>query len=207
MQYPSKEIILEGCLEEEFVEEFFSSFPEKHYKITKEFSVEKAQNMLNSLQLIPQDCPVSPKRLGFSCAGALLSHFVKAKPGEQNYPPQILKVSSFSLEEFMHLDDNAIFSLSIFDFEEHPNSFSNRTKESFSLFNLFNFTKTSGGKKMLTTWFRRPLMDVAQINDRLDAVESFVRGENEVLVVELQSIMRKVKNIPVMTVSFLFFLV
>ena len=60
---------------------------------------------------------------------------------------------------------------------------------------------------MLTTWFRRPLMDVAQINDRLDAVESFVRGENEVLVVELQSIMRKVKNIPVMTVSFLFFLV
>ncbi|KAI3978092.1 hypothetical protein MKX01_032469 [Papaver californicum] len=69
-----------------------------------------------------------------------------------------------------------------------------RCKQEFSLFGLMNRTCTAGmGKRLLNRWLKQPLLDVAEINYRLDLVQAFV--EDTALRQDLRQHLRRILDI------------
>jgi DNA mismatch repair protein MutS len=79
----------------------------------------------------------------------------------------IQKISSPSLLSFMALDHNSIRNL------ELTESFSRGNKN--TLLEVLDFTKTPMGGRLLVNWIKYPLLNVAEINKRLDAIEEFLQ--------------------------------
>ncbi len=50
-----------------------------------------------------------------------------------------------------------------------------QAKEGFSVFGILNKCVSAMGKRLLRLWFARPIVNLAVLNDRLDAVEFFVQ--------------------------------
>ncbi len=65
----------------------------------------------------------------------------------------------------------------------------------FSVFQMMNFTKSQGGKKTLSLWLRRPLLEKALIENRLENVQFFIAPQNSSLIEEFWKVLRKTKNI------------
>ena len=70
----------------------------------------------------------------------------------------------------MMLDAAAITSLEVFSSTNASAGDVNRVR---TLFDALNLTKSAPGKRLLRSWLQRPLIDKAQIDQRLDAVELF----------------------------------
>jgi DNA mismatch repair protein MSH2 len=67
----------------------------------------------------------------------------------------------------MRLDSAAVRALNIAEGKTDVN-------KNFSLFGLMNRTCTAGmGKRLLNSWLKQPLLDVNEINNRLDMVQAF----------------------------------
>jgi len=62
-----------------------------------------------------------------------------------------------------------------------------------ALFKLLNHCKTSGGKKLLEEWLRKPLRNLQEIEERLDQVEYF--KESAVVRTELGSALSKLPDL------------
>ena len=56
-------------------------------------------------------------------------------------------------------------------------SFLKGTAKEWGVFALLNTCVSAGGKRLLKTWFQRPLLNMEVINERLDAVEHFKSRE------------------------------
>ncbi|XP_002967541.2 DNA mismatch repair protein MSH5 isoform X2 [Selaginella moellendorffii] len=124
---------------------------------------------------------------------------------------RIFNVSELSLNGFLNLDATTYDALQVFQVDKHPSHMGiGKPKEGFSVFGMMNKCVTLMGRRLLRTWFSRPILDWAALNDRLDTV-SFVGlrfleslTEKKISVLKsshdltqlLQNTMKQVKSIP-----------
>ena len=96
----------------------------------------------------------------------------------------------------MQINMDALFSLQIFEDENHASIHSDKTKEGLSLFGILNSTKTTLGRALMREWFLRPSMSLEVINARHDAVACFLRSDNVSIKNAMQGHLNGTKNVP-----------
>lgn len=99
------------------------------------------------------------------------------------------RLESLVFDRHLRLDSAAVKSLEVFDcgFLSHNNA--------NTLYGLLNKCRTMAGKKLLNEWLRMPLLDVNQINERLDVVEAFVENP-DVLRQISDNVLNKIDDLP-----------
>ncbi len=101
--------------------------------------------------------------LAIRAAGALI-HYVTETQKETL--PQLTKLASYSTDSFMTLDGQTIRNLELFQ--------GGRWGESGScLLSIIDLTKTAMGGRLLKNWLGHPLLDIASLNRRQEAVAWF----------------------------------
>lgn len=97
--------------------------------------------------------------------GALLS-YAELLADDINYGSYTIE--KYNLNCYMRLDSAAVRALNITEGKTDMN-------KNFSLFGLMNRTCTVGmGKRLLNRWLKQPLLDINEINNRLDVVQAIV---------------------------------
>ncbi|RCV18367.1 hypothetical protein SETIT_3G295400v2 [Setaria italica] len=97
--------------------------------------------------------------------GALLS-YAELLADDTNYGSYTIE--KYNLNCYMRLDSAAVRALNITEGKTDMN-------KNFSLFGLMNRTCTVGmGKRLLNRWLKQPLLDINEINNRLDMVQAIV---------------------------------
>ncbi|PPE01575.1 hypothetical protein GOBAR_DD01406 [Gossypium barbadense] len=132
--------------------------------------------------------PVRDLVSGFEFApaalGALLS-YAELLADEGNYGNY--SICRYNLGSFMRLDSAAMRALNVLESKTDAN-------KNFSLFGLMNRTCTAGmGKRLLHMWLKQPLLDISEINSRLDLVQAFV--EDTELRQDLRQHLRRISDI------------
>ncbi|GFS40734.1 MUTS homolog 2 [Actinidia rufa] len=132
--------------------------------------------------------PVRDLVSGFEFAtgalGSLLS-YSELLTDESNYGSYSIR--QYSLHSYMRLDSAAIRALNVMESKTDAN-------KNFSLFGLMNRTCTAGmGKRLLHMWLKQPLLDVTEINSRLDLVQAFV--EDTALRQDLRQHLKRISDI------------
>lgn len=108
----------------------------------------------------------------------------------------IRDIESLALKEVMQINADALYSLQVFDNENHASIHSDKTKEGLSLFGILDNTKTSLGRNLLRQWLLRPSMSIPIITARHDAVACFMRPENTTTASSMHSHLKGIKNVP-----------
>ncbi|KAM1398249.1 hypothetical protein ACFX2I_015717 [Malus domestica] len=132
--------------------------------------------------------PVRDLVAGFEFApgalGALLS-YAELLADESNYGNY--SIQRYNLDSCMRLDSAAMRALNVLESKTDAN-------KNFSLFGLMNRTCTAGmGKRLLHMWLKQPLLDVNEINSRLDLVQAFV--EDPALHHDLRQHLKRISDI------------
>lgn len=132
--------------------------------------------------------PVRDLLSGFEYAsgalGALLS-YAELLADESNYGSYT--IHRYNLDSYMRLDSAAMRALNVLENKTDAN-------KNFSLFGLMNRTCTAGmGKRLLNRWLKQPLLDVNEINCRLDLVQAFV--EDAALCQDLRQHLKRISDI------------
>ncbi|KAK1269627.1 DNA mismatch repair protein MSH2 [Acorus gramineus] len=116
--------------------------------------------------------------------GALLS-YTDLLADESSYGNYVLQ--KYNLDSYMRLDSAAMRALNVLESKTDAN-------KNFSLFGLMNRTCTAGmGKRLLNRWLKQPLLDVDEINCRLDLVQAFV--EDPMLCQDLRQHLKRISDI------------
>ncbi|KAI3804732.1 hypothetical protein L1987_26500 [Smallanthus sonchifolius] len=103
-------------------------------------------------------------------------------------------VMQISLNKFLKVDSAAHEALQIFQTDKHPSHMGiGRAKEGFSVFGMMNKCVTPMGKRLLRTWFLRPILDLDNLNSRLN-ISFFVSSEE--LLTSLRDTLKSVKDVP-----------
>ncbi|CAO2833577.1 unnamed protein product [Amaranthus hypochondriacus] len=104
-------------------------------------------------------------------------------------------LTEVSLNKFLKLDAAAHEALQIFQVDKHPSHMGiGRAKEGFSVFGMMNKCVTPMGRRLLRTWFIRPILDLETLNSRLDAISFFLySGE---LMASLRGTLKFIKDVP-----------
>lgn len=136
--------------------------------------------------------PVRDLISGFDVAsgalGALIS-YAELLADESNYGN--FTIQRYNLDSYMRLDSAAVRALNVLESKTDAN-------KNFSLFGLMNRTCTAGmGKRLLHMWLKQPLLDVDEINFRLDLVQTFV--EDPALRQELRQHLKRISDIERLT--------
>ncbi|HPR35378.1 MAG TPA: DNA mismatch repair protein MutS [Anaerolineaceae bacterium] len=123
--------------------------------------------------------------LAVRAIGALLKYLQETQKGLSEVQ---FSFSTYSLSDFMVLDAETRRNLELTETLRD-------SKPEGSLLGVLDRTKTAMGKRMLRAWVNKPLLDLEQINARLDAVEFFykngiLRQKLEPLLAELHDIER-----------------
>ena len=132
--------------------------------------------------------PVRDLVSGFEFApaalGALLS-YAELLAEEGNYGNYSIR--RYNLSSYMRLDSAAMTALNVLESKTDAN-------KNFSLFGLMNRTCTAGmGKRLLRMWLKQPLIDVSEINTRLDLVQAFV--EDTELRQDLRQHLKRISDV------------
>ncbi|KAL7087938.1 hypothetical protein ACP275_13G098900 [Erythranthe tilingii] len=107
----------------------------------------------------------------------------------------INSVSEISLNNFLKVDSVAHEALQIFQTDKHPSHMGiGRSKEGFSVYGMMNKCVTPIGRRLLRSWFLRPILDLEMLNIRLDTISFFLCAEE--LLVSLRQTLKSVKDIP-----------
>ncbi|XAR56702.1 hypothetical protein NMG60_11037280 [Bertholletia excelsa] len=110
-------------------------------------------------------------------------------------------VTEISLDKFLMVDPTAHEALQIFQTDKHPSYMGiGRAKEGFSVFGMMNKCVTPMGRRLLRSWFLRPIIDLDDINSRLNAISFFLCSEE--LLVSLRETLKSIKDIPHMLKKF-----
>jgi DNA mismatch repair protein MutS len=99
-------------------------------------------------------------------AGAIIHYLHETQKGMSG---QITRLSTYSTESYMALDEQTLANLEIFG------SSSARTKVT-SLLSVIDLTKTAMGGRLLRRWLGKPLLDIDEITKRQTAVKWFVEN-------------------------------
>ncbi|MCK4670101.1 MAG: DNA mismatch repair protein MutS [Nanoarchaeota archaeon] len=158
---------------------FISKYPEHFFSYSSAYK--ELIRHFNVLNL--EGFGIENKDLAICAAGALLAYLKETQRGKVK---QITSIKSFVPDEFMVIDSSTIRNL------ELMRNIRDNSKRG-SLIATIDATVTSMGSRLLRQWIQHPLLDVALINKRLDAVEELT---NQTLVrEELKHILEKVADI------------
>ncbi|KAK4752547.1 hypothetical protein SAY87_021345 [Trapa incisa] len=120
--------------------------------------------------------------------GALLS-YAELLADETNYGNYTIQ--KYNLSNYMRLDSAAMRALNVLENKTDAN-------KNFSLFGLMNRTCTAGmGHRLLHRWLKQPLLDVKEINTRLDFVQAF--AEDPALRQDLRQHLKRISDIERLT--------
>ncbi|KAL3326006.1 hypothetical protein AABB24_036959 [Solanum stoloniferum] len=104
-------------------------------------------------------------------------------------------ICEISLDKFLKVDSAAHEALQIFQIDKHPSHMGiGRAKEGFSVFGMMNKCVTPMGRRLLRNWFLRPILDLDNLNRRLDTISFFLSAEE--ISVSLRETLKSVKDIP-----------
>ncbi|KAG2066456.1 hypothetical protein BDR04DRAFT_1081862 [Suillus decipiens] len=137
-----------------------------------------------------------------SCVGALLDYLARERAAgdlDDDAGVEGLNISGIevlTLDQIMHINADALFSLQIFENESHASIHSDKTKEGLSLFGILDNTRTPLGRSLLRIWLMRPSLSIPVIAARHDAIECFLHPENLAPASTLQNHLKGIKNIP-----------
>ncbi len=120
--------------------------------------------------------------LALRAAGAVLKY---AKENTRSELRNVDSLSGYFSERFLVLDSTTLRNLEVF------RSFLG--EEEYTLYGVMNRTRTPMGARLLRKWMQKPLLDVKEINARLDAVEELSR--KGMLREELARVLAGVKDI------------
>ncbi|GFZ07409.1 MUTS-homologue 5 [Actinidia rufa] len=80
---------------------------------------------------------------------------------------------SLTRNKFLKVDASAHEALQIFQTDKHPSHMGiGRAKEGFSVFGMMNKCVTPMGRRLLRSWFLRPILDLDHLNRRLNVGNS-----------------------------------
>jgi DNA mismatch repair protein MutS len=108
-------------------------------------------------------------KIAIRASGAALSYLEEIK---KRALPHIVKLSRTPPESEMFLDAETVSNLEVF-------AGSGYATRGFSLFSVLDRTLTPMGKRLLTRWVSRPLLQVREVARRQDGVEEFLSGESK----------------------------
>ncbi|KAA8542299.1 hypothetical protein F0562_023565 [Nyssa sinensis] len=135
-------------------------------------SIEPVRDLISGFELAP------------GALGSLLS-YAELLSDESNYGNYTIR--QYNLDSYMRLDSAAMRALNVMENKTDAN-------KNFSLFGLMNRTCTAGmGKRLLHMWLKQPLLDVNEINSRLDLVQAFV--EDTALRQDLRQHLKRIADI------------
>ncbi|KAJ3811875.1 DNA mismatch repair protein MutS [Lentinula aff. lateritia] len=132
--------------------------------------------------------------------GALLDQLVRARAVDDLEDEgirglEVRDIECLALNEVMQINGDALFSLQVFENEDHASMHSNKTKEGLSLAGILNVTNTASGRVLMRSWLLRPSLSLSVIKSRHDAVECFLRLENLTTVTTLRGHLKGIKNV------------
>lgn len=133
--------------------------------------------------------------------GSLLDHLARVRAvgdldDEGVIALEVRNIEALPLQNVMRINADALFSLQIFEDENHASIHSDKTKEGLSLFGILNNTKTTLGRSLMREWFLRPSMSLEVINSRHIAVECFLRPDNLTTMNTMHAHLKGTKNVP-----------
>jgi DNA mismatch repair ATPase MutS len=130
--------------------------------------------------------------------GALLLYMQETVFRLDNGKVIVSSVKNFQQNTYMRIDKVSLDALQIFCEEVHPNVMKGkgRSKEGFSIFNLFDRTHSLAGRARLKEWMSRPFSDVVKIRYRQCGVALCVRQNNRDFVKEMGSLLRHFHDLP-----------
>lgn len=107
-------------------------------------------------------------------------------------------VKQLDLVSYLRIDASSIRALQIFAQEQHPEVVKGvgRSKEGFSLFGLFDRTKSLPGRQCLRDWMLKPFCDKERITHRQNGIALVVRPINIDFITDISKLMRKIHDIP-----------
>ncbi len=100
--------------------------------------------------------------LAISAAGSILHYLQETQQGALG---QLTRLSTYSTDSFMALDVQAQINLELFR--------SSSGVAGGSLLSIIDLTRTSLGSRLLRRWLSQPLLDIQELDKRLDAVSWF----------------------------------
>ncbi|XP_063711424.1 mutS protein homolog 5-like [Symsagittifera roscoffensis] len=112
-------------------------------------------------------------------AGALLSYLdQQSSTVFGHHVLHFAPATAASLKNRCVVDEQSLRDLGVFSRDLHPSVVNKggASKEGYSLFSLFDKTKTPSGHRLLKHWFHSPLKIPALINERLELVDLFYRN-------------------------------
>ena len=138
---------------------------------TEAFSSDKSETALKSaLQVATLDgFGFNQFPLALKAAGALLAFLGK---DQTDAPNNVNKVKFYDSQEHMALDSHTIRNLNIF-------SGGRSESENHSLVNVVDLTKTSMGGRLIRRWLGQPLVEIEEINTRLETTQWFFDNESK----------------------------
>lgn len=104
--------------------------------------------------------------VGIMAAGALITYM---KEMQKSGVEHIISIQAYNPGEYMTVDSSTVRNLELVE------TMRDKTKKG-SLLWVLDRTKTSMGKRLIRNMTEKPLMDPAEINERLDAVEDLLRN-------------------------------
>lgn len=178
IKYSPVEAIIPSYLDKDLVEELRKNIKVVHYYNDKFFELITARKILEENVGNIESLELSD--LCIRACGAAISYIKEAKINID------FKIQKYFREKYMILDTTTLRNLEIF-----KNLIDGSRRG--TLIEVLDKTVTPMGKRLLKRWLQRPLLDLNEIEQRLDAVEelkekSFTRNE-------IRNILRKVYDI------------
>ena len=176
----------------QIVPELIADVPKEireNYNCTKlddsDFSFNNAENLIKEIFKVDNlgGFGYPDYKFALCTAGALLGY---VKNSQQENISKFETIKPYSIENFMALDSNAQRGLELTS-TIRENSYKG------SLLSAINKTSTPMGARLLRSWLRQPLLDVNEINKRLDGVEELL--SNPKIRMGLSSALDKVYDI------------
>jgi len=167
LKYNPVECIIPESLEGEIVEELKKIVKIIHRVEDERFSFEKAFEVLS--ETLPEINLMELEDVSVKSCGAILS-YVRDTLLIKN---MVLRLQKYSSGDYMILDSTTLKNLEIF-----RNLIDGSRKG--TLIDVLDKTVTAMGSRLLKKWLQRPLLNIDEIEDRLNAVEelkekSFIR--------------------------------
>ena len=119
-------------------------------------------------------------------------------------PPSVTALRRLTLGDQLYLAPETFLSLGIFGEALHPSAHvgsggygggGGRSREGFSIFALFNKTKSKPGERKLREWFLRPTQDLATLRERHSFIAHLTQQQNGALLPALHQAVGGVKEV------------
>lgn len=131
------------------------------------FDLDSARERLDAYFGIPEKRLASAAEI--SACGALLAYAEYTRGGQEGYLDYLNHLTRYEPREYMLLDRVALRSLELFEPRAVAGSDDN------TLLGVLDETACALGRRKLTDWLRRPLLDPERIDARLDAVSEWTK--------------------------------